>query len=143
MKRVILILLALSIFVIFSFNKNDTDGNNDIYGKWKVTQILSVESVLYTKKDGYNPRIEFKTDGTFSLRLDENSCGGSFALTKSKGISFSGAECTEICCDSGFSQKIARMLTHIKSYHFEKDKLKLVVPGWGWMELEKLNNQYK
>ena len=97
---------------------------------------MSVESVAYPKKDGYNPVIEFNNDGTYYLKLDMNSCIGIFTLTDNSGISMTAPGCTKICCDSEFSKKFVEMLPQVKSYQLENNNLKLEVPEWGWINLE-------
>ena len=98
----IIFFLTLSIF---SCDKNETEVRTGILGKWKATEFMSVESVAYPKKDGYNPVIEFNNDGTYYLKLDMNSCIGIFTLTDNSGISMTAPGCTKICCDSEFSKK--------------------------------------
>lgn len=98
--------------------------------------FMSIESVAYSKDKNYNPVIQFNTDGSYSLKLDINYCGGSFSLTGENGIAISAGGCTKICCDSKFSQKFTEMLPKVISYSIERNKMKLNVSGWGWIELE-------
>jgi heat shock protein HslJ len=123
------------MLMIFSCDKSDPAENSSIYGKWEADDFMSVESAAYSKKDAFNPIIELKEDGSYLLKLDRNSCMGSFILKNSNNISFSASGCTEICCDSEFSNKFVLMLTQVKSYSIEKNILKLEIPGWGWIEL--------
>ena len=100
------------------------------------TNSNSSESVSYPKTNGFNPLIEFKTDGTFLIKLDVNNCFGDFTQNNNGGISLSSPLCTLVCCDSQFSQKFIQMLPQVKTSEIEGSKLKLNVPGWGWIELE-------
>uniref|UniRef100_UPI003217B98C META domain-containing protein n=1 Tax=uncultured Draconibacterium sp. TaxID=1573823 RepID=UPI003217B98C len=136
---------TLCIFALFCFlsscDKDDECScSKEIYGKWEAEEFMSVESVLYAKNDDYNPTIEFMHDGTYNLRLDANGCSGSFELEESNSITVSGAGCTEICCDSDFSIKFASTLPQVSTYEIDADELKLNVPGWGWIELERVSD---
>lgn len=97
--------------------------------------FFSPESRVYTKKDGFNPQIEFKHDGSFRLRLDANCCFGSFKLCSENKIEISSVDCTEMCCDSDYSQKMAQMLSKVTSYKIEEKTMKLNVPDWGYLIL--------
>ncbi|MDO8951656.1 MAG: META domain-containing protein [Draconibacterium sp.] len=135
MNRLHLIFISLLILVIVSCDKSETDEKGVIYGKWEVTTFMSVESAAYPKKNGFNPVIEFKNDELYSLILDVNSCSGSFTLMAENNISISSAGCTKICCDSEFSKKFVTMLLQVNRYSIEGNKMKLNIPGWGWIEL--------
>jgi len=139
MYRVLVIFVSFFILVVSSCDKSGTEENGNIYGKWNATDLMSVESFAYSKKDSFKPEIEFNEDGTYHLKLEMNTCTGSFTLSAGNGISLSASGCTKICCDSEFSQKFVQMLPQVKSYNLENNKLKLEVPGWGWIEVE-LNN---
>lgn len=136
MKRTQIIITSFFMLILFSCDKSENGETKSIYGKWEVTDFILFESVDYPKKDGFNPIIEVKSDGTYNLKLDVNSCLGSFGILNAGNISFSATGCTKICCDSKFSQKFAQMLQQVKTYQIEKNKLKLEVPGWGWINLE-------
>lgn len=140
MKNNSLIYLVVFLFIIFlySCDKDENGGAGDIYGKWEATAFISIESAGYPKNNNYNPVIEFKNDGTYSLKLDRNSCSGSFTLPGENNINISAAGCTKICCDSKFSQKFIGLLPQVNGYSIEGNKLKLNVSGWGWIELKAL-----
>ncbi|WP_346856251.1 META domain-containing protein [uncultured Draconibacterium sp.] len=133
------IYVVIALFVSCS-NDNDCNCSEDIYGKWEVEEFMSVESVLYAKKDGFNPIVEFKEDGILKLNLDKNSCGSDFELNGKTGINIIGAICTRMCCDSDFSNKFALLLPQIETYEIEGDKMKLNIPGWGWIVLERISD---
>ena len=124
-----LVVLMLIIF-LFSCEKSKCEGSGNIYQSWEVTDFMSVESVAYPKDNNYKPVIEFENDGRYSLKLDKNSCSGSFTLTGKNNISISAAGCTKICCDSEFSKKLTAMLPQVKDYSIEGSKLKLNVLDW-------------
>ena len=136
MNRFQLTVIFVLILHLLSCDKNGKNGFGYFAGKWTITDFISLESASYPKNNGFNPIIEFKNDATFNLKLDVNNCFGDFIQTDGNAISFSAAGCTEICCDSKFSQKFCLMLPQVKTYQIEKNTLKLVVPGWGWINLE-------
>jgi len=132
MMKKFLFILIMAIPIAFLACDKTVDGNqNDLNKKWELTKFISNESVSYTKNNNYNPTIEFKTDGTFSLKPDVNQCGGNFSITGENKISISPAWCTEMCCDSQFSQKFIEMLPLVKSFTIEGNNLTLFVPEWG------------
>lgn len=129
----------LFISILFSCDKSENEGSGELFHSWVIMDFMSVESAAYAKDKNFSPVIEFKKDGRYSLKLDVNNCSGTFNLTGESNIDISAAGCTKICCDSKFSQKFVAMLPQITDYSIEGNKLKLNVPGWGWIEL-KLNN---
>ena len=132
------VLIFTVLFTVSSCDKNNKNVN-DIYHKWEVVDFLSPESLLYAKDNDFNPKIEFQENGSYTLQLDANNCSGNFILSEQDLINISEVGCTKMCCDSDFSNKIKEMLPQVNSYSIEKNKLKLNVPGWGWINLE-LNN---
>lgn len=142
MKHSNIKLFGLIFFLIFYTCNNDDDCAcaGQIYGKWEVKEFMSIESVLYAKNDGFNPIIQFKQDGTISIRLDANICSSTFDLLSDTELNITDAGCTKICCDSDFSMKFLEMLPQVESYEIEHDELKLHVSSWGWMELEYISD---
>lgn len=128
--------MLLFINFISCEDDNDCNCSGEIYGKWKVEELMSIESVAYPKADDYSPTIEFKKDGTIDIRLDVNQCFGDFEIGAENSINIANGGCTEACCDSDFSNKFVTMLSQVGSYDIEDDGLKLNVSGWGWIELE-------
>lgn len=126
----------LIMLMMVSCQKDKYDSGEVIYNKWEVIDMMSVESVHYAKNNNYNPLIQFFVNGSVSINLDANNCIGNFALTGEDKIEIMLTGCTEICCDSDFSVKIQEMLSQVKNYSIEQNKLKLNVPGWGWINLE-------
>ncbi|NQU52986.1 MAG: META domain-containing protein [Bacteroidetes bacterium] len=130
-------ILIFLFFVLFiSCEKEKKETTDDIYNTWEVVDFMSIESMLYSKNNNYNPVIEFKNDGSFSLKLDANNCFGSFEITSENNLKIGAAGCTKMCCDSDFSNKFVEMLSRVESYSFEDNQLKLNVPEWGWINLE-------
>ena len=135
MKRIQLVIFTLFVLIGFSCDKKETNEVTDIYGKWKVAEFISVESLYYDKNNGNSPLIEFRNDGTYILKLDVNLCIGNFTISDDNSISVAFSGCTKVCCDSEFSKKFIMMLPKVKSFHFSENRLNLDVPEWGWIEL--------
>jgi len=98
---------------------------------------MSIESVAYPKNENNKILLTFLKSGTYQLKLDINSCGGNFSLGKDNQINIGSTACTEACCDSEFSGKLAMMLSQVSTYGIEGNTLKLNIPGWGYIEFEK------
>jgi hypothetical protein len=130
-------LLLLVLFFFSACNDDETLMREKLYGTWEATTFISVESANYAKKDGYNPVITFKADGNYGLKLDMNSCGGSFRVTNYNQLNIDPPFCTKICCDSDFSQKIATILHEVSLFTFVRGNLRLHIDGWGYIVLEK------
>jgi heat shock protein HslJ len=126
----------LFISILFSCDKSESEGSDDLYQSWVVMDFLSVESNDYPKDKNFSPVIEFRKDGHYSLKLDVNNCSGSFTLMGESSINIFTAGCTKICCDSKFSQKFVAMIPQLTSYSIEGKEMKLIIPGWGWIELK-------
>jgi heat shock protein HslJ len=101
---------------------------------------MSIESVLYTKENGYNPVIEFKTDGTLAFQLDANGGTGTFEISENNSIEIANLGWTDMCCDSEFSEKFVEMLLLVNSFSIEGNILKLFVTEWGWIELKLISD---
>jgi len=138
LKKIVSILIVALLTLFFACEKSNDGNIQNLNSKWEVTTFSSIESVAYPKDNNYNPIIEFRADGTFSLKPDVNQCGGSFSTSGEDQISISASACTKICCDSPFSQKVIEMLPLVESFYIEGKALKLIVPEWGWMELRAL-----
>ena len=135
MKRLnFLIILILLLFL--GCDKEENKKDEALYNTWEIVDFISLESRVYAKKNGFNPIIEFKHEGNFKLRLDANGCFGSLKVSSENKIEISSISCTEICCDSDYSQKIAQMLSRVASYKIDGKTMKLNIPDWGWLNLE-------
>ena len=137
MKNFLISVFTLLFFSsLFSCQKEKNEVADDIYNTWEVVEFMSVESVIYLKDDNYNPVIEFINDGSFKLRLDVNSCFGSFNLSGNDSIEIITSGCTYVCCDSDFSSKFVMILSKVESYTINGNKMKLNIPDRGWINLK-------
>jgi heat shock protein HslJ len=134
--------LNILLLLLISCNKHDDAAENNLYRTWEAKNFMSKESVAYPKNENTPILLTFKKDGTYSLKLDINNCGGSFTSGKNNQLEFDFAACTEACCDSQFSQKLATMLPEVTTYTIEGRELKLNVPQWGYIELELVDQVY-
>jgi heat shock protein HslJ len=122
-------------FALVSCNE-DAEVDSNLYQTWEAKDFMSVESVAYPRNDNTKVLLTFTKSGTYQLKLDINGCGGAFTSGEGNKLDIKPAACTEICCDSKFSEKLAGMLAKVTSYHIEGKTLKLNVPQWGYIELE-------
>lgn len=137
MKAKFLLLSIFSVFLILnSCHEDQVSVASDICQTWEAKTLISLESVSYPKNEDKAILLIFRKDGTYSLKLDINSCGGTFASGKNGKLEIESPACTEACCDSKFSEKLATMLPAVTSYSIEGGELKLNVPGWGYIEFK-------
>ncbi len=138
MKTAFHILIIISIFLIPNSCNKDETSNSILFSTWEAKSFMSIESVAYPKNENKPILLTFNKDGTYGLKLDINSCGGTFISGKSNQLEIEFPACTEACCDSQFSGKLAIMLPEVTSYSIEGRELKLNVPGWGYIHLEEV-----
>jgi len=132
MKPSFLSILIL-MFTLISCNK-EKDVNSVLFSTWEAKSFMSLESVPYPKNENNKILLTFLSSGTYHLKLDINSCGGNFKWGKNNHIEIESPACTEACCDSKFSEKLATMLSKTTSYSIEGQTLKLNIPQWGYIE---------
>jgi heat shock protein HslJ len=136
------ILVIFSAFIILtSCHKDQVPDVDNIYHTWEAKTFISLESTGYPKNENKTISLTFNEDGTYSLKLDINSCGGTFEKSNNNNlIGIEPAFCTEICCDSKFSEKLAIMLHEVTSFNIEGQVLKLIVAQWGYIKFELVNS---
>lgn len=133
MKTVFLTALILLAFVACD---KDEKTNAILYHTWEAKEFMSIESVAYPKNENTKILLTFNSSGTYHLKLDVNSCGGNFATGKNNHLEIESPACTEACCDSKFSEKLASMLQKVTAFEISGSTLMLNVPQWGFIELE-------
>ena len=70
--------------------------------------------------------LKFDSETNFSMNLDVNNCGGNYEDFNDGMINFkAGLACTKICCDSEFSNKLARLFPSIVTFRIQNDVLTL------------------
>jgi len=129
--------LIVSILILTQIScDNDDEANSALYSTWEAKTFVSVESVAYPKNEDAVISLIFRKDGTYSLKLDVNSCGGTFNSGINNQLEIESPACTEACCDSKFSEKLASMISKVSTYSISGNILKLNVPQWGYIECE-------
>lgn len=116
--------------------KEDEDSTSNLCQTWEAKNFMSLESVAYPKNENKPILVTFRKDGTYSLKLDINNCGGAFTSGNDNQLLIVSPACTEACCDSKFSEKLASTISRVTSFDIEGKTLKLNVPQWGYIELE-------
>ncbi len=130
-------ILATLILMFTATYCNKEEGKplaSGLYNTWEAKGFMSIESVAYPKNENSKILLTFSKSGTYSLKLDINSCGGSFTMGQNNQLKVESPACTEACCDSKFSEKLAAMLPKVTSFEIEGKILKLNVPQWGYIE---------
>lgn len=122
--------------VLISCQKDQVITDSDICHTWEAKTFISIESVAYPKNVNTPILLTFKKDGTYSLKLDINNCGGIFKTGNKNQIEIEFPACTEACCDSQFSGKLVGVLPQVATYSIEEHTLQLNVPHWGFIEFE-------
>lgn len=130
------ILTAIFLLLILISCKKDEDKNSVLFSTWEAKSFMSLESVAYPKNENNKILLTFNKSGSYHLKLDINSCGGNFTSGKNNQVEMESPACTEACCDSKFSEKLAIMLPKVTSYSIDGKTLNLNVPQWGYIELE-------
>jgi hypothetical protein len=129
--KILIVFLLLTLF--FSCRKDDNDSS--LYQTREAKEFMSIESAAYPKNENTKVLLTFNKSGSYSLKLDINSCGGNFSTGKNNQFEMETVACTEACCDSKFAEKVATMLSRVTSYEISGKTLKLNVPQWGYIEL--------
>lgn len=137
MKAILFVLTLFgAMMLVNSCQEEVVLAEDDIYHTWEVTDFISVESMATFKNENTPILLTFKRDGSYLLKLDVNSCTGSYAIPVKDSISLQGPGCTKMCCDSPFSEKLTEVLPRVRSYTIEKNTLFLEVSEWGLIQLE-------
>ncbi len=125
-----------AFLVLIACNKDKVSVVEDICHTWEAKSFMSIESATYPKNANTPILLTLKKDETYSLKLDINSCRGTFATGNNNQLEMDFPACTEACCDSKFSQKLITMLPEVTTYEIEGNILKLNIPQWGYIECE-------
>lgn len=131
--------LLLLIFVFVLLNSCQQEvlvAEDDLYHTWEATTFISVESMAYTKHENKPILLTFNRDGSYYLKLDVNSCTGSYETSAKDSLAIQSPGCTKMCCDSPFSEKLTVMLPRVTTFTIDNNILQLNVPQWGFIELK-------
>ncbi|MFA5330464.1 MAG: META domain-containing protein [Prolixibacteraceae bacterium] len=136
MKNYPLLATTAFLLIVLSCKKDQKINSSELFYSWEVKNFMSIESVAYPKNENKKILLTFDKSGTFLLSLDINHCGGNFTTGQNSQLEMESPACTEVCCDSAFSEKLATTISKVTSYSIEGTTLKLHVPLWGYIECE-------
>ena len=118
-----ILILFTAMMLMSSCRQEVIIADNSLLHTWEAKSFISLESVAYPKNEGIPIMLTFKRDGSYQLKLDINSGGGTYHVSKDHQIEMGFPALTEACCDSQFSNKLANMLPKVKSYRIEGSNL--------------------
>ncbi|MFN7118813.1 MAG: META domain-containing protein [Saprospiraceae bacterium] len=115
--------LLLSLFCLAFSCQRRTLTNT----RWKVLELRLANSsnTLYPTKTYI---VEFRDSTSIGIKLDINTCGGGYKLSKDNTIEISPLACTKACCDSELAQNIAMTLSEMTVVKGSSKKLVLENP---------------
>jgi len=134
------LIICLILVLNLTSCSHEEETNTTLFQTWVAKDFMSLESVAYPKNENTKILLTFSKSGTYSLKLDINTCSGNFTASKVEEISMESPACTKACCDSRFSEKLAIMLPKVKTYKIDGNILRLEVPEWGFIKLELASN---
>jgi hypothetical protein len=103
--------------------KKDSESSVTIIGKWKVEGFVS-NSASASKTVTTDIYLTFYNNKTLNIALEVNTCSSTFSLDNS-ALLIESTSCTEICCDSEFSEELLELLPLVETHHFTNGKLNL------------------
>lgn len=133
MKNYLILTTTAFLLILLSCHKDKGVTVPEIYNIWEVKSFMSIESTAYPKDANNKILVIFDIKGTYSLTLDVNHCGGNFIAGDKNQIQIDSPGCTEICCDSAFSEKLAAELSAVTTYSITGSTLHLNIPQWGYI----------
>lgn len=136
MKNRLILIVAALFLILASCKKDKGNTTPEIYNAWEVKSFVTTDATPYSKNPDNKIMLFFDQKGTYSLTLDANHCGGNFTMSGNSQIQIESPACTEICCDSAFSEKLAAELSAVTTFSITGQTLRLVVPGWGYISCE-------
>lgn len=129
-------ILVIIILILGSCKKENAPADLTLYNTWEVKEFISILSVNYPKDPDNKILLIFQEGGIYQLKLDVNTCSGTFESNVENLINVGFPACTEACCDSQFSSKFATLFPSVTSYSIKGKILDLNVPNWGTMRCE-------
>ena len=128
MKNMLKIPLAFitTVMAIFLSTCTEKDHINPIIDTdWEVYSITSPDKkYIIISPTPYE--VNFQKDNVLTMRLDVNSCGGTYSVDNSTSMNIDPMYCTEICCDKPFADTLLNILPKINSYRITGDDLELI-----------------
>ncbi|MEM6687539.1 MAG: META domain-containing protein, partial [Bacteroidota bacterium] len=113
---------ALLSILVLTLISCDASTEEFVGSSWKVVKLKTNG----TSVDVTNEVIlKVNSQTEFSLKLDTNNCFGTYAITGKTSIKLAGIACTEMCCDSEFSQAVVTALYQVSNIKLKEDNATL------------------
>jgi len=127
------VMLVLSVWVLVACEPSDNLAQDLKEKEWEVVSIIEPGSSFAEQAENTYV-LNFTDDTTYTLSLDVNHCSGDYRVKSDSKIEFSGAACTEVCCDSEFARTLVRLLPGMTDYRFDSGYL--ILKGEGRIKLK-------
>lgn len=108
-------LLTILVFTLISC---DAASEEFVGSSWKVMKLKTNGTSVDVTNDVI---LKVNSDTDFSLKLDTNNCFGTYAITGKTEIKLAGIACTEMCCDSEFSQAVVKALHQVSKIKLKEE----------------------
>ena len=116
LKKIKFLSYLLLAFLVFSSCEKENPNISLQANKWKIVKIKKKgDSRFSIAKKQYV--IDIKSDETFTLKLDVNTCDGNYKITGTGKIEFKEIMCTYMCCDSEFGIALAQLIPKMTNYY--------------------------
>ncbi len=105
----------------------DAMANDPLSGTaWRLVQIMSMDDTTYTPDDPSLYTLEFRADGTASVRADCNSATGSWKSESASQLEFGALAATMAQCPEGsLHDRYMAQFEWVRSYVIENEHLYL------------------
>ncbi|WP_420574012.1 DUF6438 domain-containing protein [Kordia sp.] len=113
--------LVLSVLVL-TLVSCDASTKEFIGSSWRITDLVKEGKSIPVANE---VTLFIKSDTEFLLKLDRNSCFGTYEITGKDGIKMLDLGCTKICCDSEFSLAVVNALSKVSKINLNKDRVTL------------------
>jgi heat shock protein HslJ len=127
MKNLTIALFVICILSLSACQQPNKDLENT---QWQVIKLDSL-----TIPPGHV--LDFKDNNKCYLHLDANSCHGDYTTASNNQVHFQMLACTEMCCDSASSVKLADILRKTREYEIKDSEL--LLKGEGLIQLTKVS----
>jgi heat shock protein HslJ len=138
MHRRIAAALVLLAFVAAACSSGGSGGSSLTGKTWQLTAMTTKTPAfqgVVPEADQSKYTIEFKTDGTYSVKADCNTRNGTYATTASGGLTIQGGP-TIFGCPGSLSTNYLLALTKATSYAIANGLLTITESDQGTLELK-------
>lgn len=136
-QRSTLITLTITALVIllFSCTKENISLTELQLGKWEVEKIKKANGSSFLKAEK-SYTLAFTSDSSIVVRLDKNSCEGTYQISSDENIRFSTLPCTYLCCDTEYATDFVSLIPFMTKY--SKRGNQLILGGQGQIVLKRM-----